>query len=234
MQEIRDLKTSDSSFPSRHLGRYVAHELANPLNGMLASVEIMERCFQANPRAMDEIADLLPILKREIQRLILLLEELRSSGALFDFVLRPTSLAEEIRQLLALQSAAYAQRNIRVNEEVPPDLPRILADGDKLRQALLNLCKNAVEAMPGGGTLTVRGYAAEEWVCLDIADTGDGMPEGIRLLEPAGNKPQSNGLGLAIVREIVRRHNGTISYTTRYGRGTTFHLKFPASPESHP
>jgi signal transduction histidine kinase len=103
-----------------------------------------------------------------------------------------------------------------------------MADRDKLRQILLNLCKNAVEAMPNGGTLTLRSYAREEWLCLDIADTGDGIPEAMPIFEPAvTNKPQSSGLGLAIVREIVKQHKGTVSYTTQWGKGTTFHLKFP-------
>ena len=85
-----------------------------------------------------------------------------------------------------------------------------------------------VEAMPSGGTLALRGYAGEEWLCLDIADTGDGVPEAMRSLNrPSTNKPQGSGLGLAIVREIVKQHKGTVSYTSQPGKGTTFHLKFP-------
>jgi two-component system sensor histidine kinase HydH len=218
----------EASLSSLKFSDYVTHELANPLNGMLVSVEIVEKYFAANPRAMDEIGDVLAILKKEIQRLFLLLEELRCSGALFEIRLQPTSLAAEVRELLALESAYYGQCRIRVNQEIPSDLPRIMADKDKLRQVLLNLCKNAVEAMPNGGTLTLRGYAIYGWVCLDIADTGDGIPQAMLVFEPVvTNKPQSNGLGLAIVREIVKQHKGTVSYSTRLGKGTTFHLKFP-------
>jgi two-component system nitrogen regulation sensor histidine kinase NtrY len=76
--------------------------------------------------------------------------------------------------------------------------------------------------------LTLRSYSIEGWVCLDIADTGDGIPEPLPGFEPdITNKPQSNSLGLAIVREIVKRQKGMVSYTTRWGKGTTFHLKFP-------
>ena len=68
-------------------------------------------------------------------------------------------------------------------------------------------------------------------MCLDVADTGDGIPEAMLIFEPAvTNKPQSSGLGLAIVREIVKQHNGTVSYTTQRGKGTTFHLEFPIPP----
>jgi signal transduction histidine kinase len=215
-------------FSSPEFCDYLTHELANPLNGMLVSAEVIERYFQAHPRAMDEIGDLPEILRKEIKRLVLLLKDLRSSRVLADVNLQPTSLAEEIRELLALQSAYYEQHRIRVNQEIPLDLPRIMADRDKLRQVLLNLCKNAVEAMPNSGTLTLRSYASEEWLCLDIADTGEGIPEAMRAFEPAvTNKPQSSGLGLAIVREIVKQHKGTVSYTSQLGKGTTFHLKFP-------
>jgi signal transduction histidine kinase len=218
----------NTSFSSHKFCDYIAHELANPLNGMLMSVDLIVKYLEANPRAADEISNLPAILESEIKRLILLLQELRFSRVLGDVNLQPTSLAEEIRELLSLQSEYYGQRRIRINRYGPLDLPRIMADRNKLRQVLLNLCKNAVEAMPNGGTLTLRSYTSKQWVCLDISDTGEGILETMRVFEPAvTNKPQSNGLGLAIVREIVKQHKGTISYTTHPGKGTTFHLKFP-------
>lgn len=109
-----------------------------------------------------------------------------------------------------------------------------MGDRNKLRQVLLNLCKNAVEAMPNGGTLTIRCCANEEWLCLDIADTGNGIPAGMPVFEPAvTDKPQGGGLGLAIVREIVQQHRGSVSYTTVLGKRSTFHLKFPI-PAGYP
>ena len=86
--------------------------------------------------------------------------------------------------------------------------------------------------MPNGGILTLRGYATEEWVCLDISDTGNGIPEATEVFELAkSNKPQGTGLGLLIVREIIQQHNGAISYTSQFGKGTTFQLKFPTLTE---
>jgi signal transduction histidine kinase len=217
-----------TSFSSHELCDYVGHELSNPLNGMLLSMELIEKYVETYPRARNDIGELLRLLKKETIRLVSILEELRSSGALSEIDLRPMSLAAEIRELLALQSGYYQQRRIRINQCVPLDLPPIMADRNKLRQALLNLCKNALEAMPNGGTLTFRSYASEKWLCLDIADTGNGIPEEMDVFEPAvTNKPQSSGLGLAIVREIVKRHWGRVSYTSELGKGTTFHLKFP-------
>jgi signal transduction histidine kinase len=108
-----------------------------------------------------------------------------------------------------------------------------MADPGKLRQILLNLCKNAVEAMPKGGTLTLESYTSEKWVCLDVSDTGEGIPETMPIFEPAAtNKPQGTGFGLLIVREIIQQHKGRISYTTERGKGTTFHLSFPVGYSS--
>ena len=219
----------DSSNSSRKFCDLIAHELANPLNGMLGSVEVVERHLAAQVRGENGISDLLAILRKEITRLTLLLKELRSSRVLLDINLEPTSLSTEVRELLALESAYCEQRRIRIHQDVPSDLPFIMADRNKLRQILLNLYKNAVEAMADGGTLTLRGYTSEACVCLDIKDTGNGIPEAMRVFEPAvTNKPQGTGLGLLIVREIVEQHNGTVAYTTRRGKGTSFHLRFPA------
>lgn len=95
-------------------------------------------------------------------------------------------------------------------------------------RVVLNLCNNAVEAMPDGGTLTIRSYARAGWLCLDIEDTGNGIPAGMNIFYPGiSNKSQASGLGLPIVRELVEQQHGTISYTTKPGNGTTFYLKFP-------
>ena len=218
----------DASLSSYELCDYIAHEMANPLNGMLMSVELMEEKLRTTPCTTDEIAELPGILKGEIQRLILLLNELRCSNVLLPREIRPVSLPKEIGELLALESAYYAKCGIQVHLDLRVNLPLIMADRNRLRQVVLNLCKNAVGAMPNGGILTLRAYAKQNWLCLDIADTGKGIPEGMRVFERAvTDKPHSNGLGLAIVREIVKQHEGTIEYTTRLGKGTTFHLQFP-------
>ncbi len=227
--EIAPVNAS-SSFKFSH---YITHELANPLTAMLASIDGIERQLKFNLSAQDDIEDMLRILRSETVRLINLLWELGSSRVLMDTKPQPTSLAAEIRELLHLQSGYYAERRIRVNQQIPLDLPPITADRYKLRQVLLNLCNNAVEAMPEGGNLTFRSYAAGEWACLDISDTGDGIPEDMQIFEPGvTTKAQSSGIGLTVVREMIKQHGGTISYTSRLGNGTTFHLKFPIHHES--
>jgi signal transduction histidine kinase len=232
MQQMRkhnltECQPGDTSSPFTRC-HYLAHELASPLGGMLMSVDIIEKYFAVNPHAHEEIGDLPQILKAEIKRLIELLEQFRSAQIPNAGDLQPISLGAEVREILALQSAYYERHRVRIQQELALDLPCILADASHLRQVVLNLCNNAVEAMPDGGTLTIRSYARAGWLCLDIEDTGNGIPAGMKIFRPGvTDKSQSSGLGLAIVRDLVERHHGTISYTTKAAQGTTFYLKFP-------
>jgi signal transduction histidine kinase len=107
------------------------------------------------------------------------------------------------------------------------------ANAEKLKQVLLNLCKNAFEAMPDGGTLTLRGRRTDGRVSLEIEDTGAGIPKGIDIFELfTTTKSHGTGLGLAIVRQIIGAHGGTITYSSQPGKGTTFRLSLPLEPPS--
>jgi signal transduction histidine kinase len=164
---------------------------------------------------------------------MLLLAPLRSLRLFSPPELRAVRLAGEVSDLLAMEAAQYAQRGIRVEQNIASDLPPVMADHAKLRQVLLNLCKNAVEAMPNGGTLTFTGYKTEAEVCLEVGDTGAGIPEGAKLFQPfATTKAGGTGLGLAIALEIVRQHNGSLSYSSQPGKGTVFCLRLPLATDS--
>jgi len=116
-----------------------------------------------------------------------------------------------------------------VEQEFGSDAILLKADPQKLKQVLLNLCKNAVEAMPHGGTLRISGSARGEEVLVEVSDTGTGIPEGVAIFDAfATTKPHGTGLGLPIVKKIVSAHGGTVAYHNQPGSGTVFTLRFPA------
>jgi signal transduction histidine kinase len=108
-----------------------------------------------------------------------------------------------------------------------------MADKEKLSRVLMNLCKNAIEAMPKGGKLGLRCYMREKNMVLEVEDTGCGIPNDVNIFEPfVTSKPRGWGLGLSIVRQIVSAHNGEIEYKSEDGRGTIFKIYLPGAPTS--
>jgi two-component system sensor kinase FixL len=208
-----------------------AHEVGNPLNSMYMAAQLLERRLAKKRDLVDgTLTTPLLNLMSEIKRLTVLLEEFRVLARRQKLTLRSTSLAPLVADLLAVETPAYTARGIKVEQVFPPDLPLIVADSEKLKQVLLNLCKNATEAMPEGGTLTVRAHNSGGHVRLEVSDTGVGIPAGVDIFEPfITTKPQGTGLGLTIVRQIVSAHRGTLTYRSVSGEGTTFTVALPVS-----
>jgi len=213
-----------------------AHEVGNPLNSMYMAAQLLERRLAKRHDLVDDMLTTpLRNLMSEIMRLTVLLEEFRTLARRQKLHLRPTSLAPLIADLLAVETPAYTARGIKIEQLLPPDLPPIMADSEKLKQVLLNLCKNAAEAMPHGGTLTIRAHHSREQVRLEVSDTGVGIPTGVDIFEPfITTKSQGTGLGLTIVRQIVSAHRGTLTYHSVSGEGTTFTLTLPVSQQAEP
>jgi two-component system sporulation sensor kinase A len=109
-----------------------------------------------------------------------------------------------------------------------------MADADKLKQVFLNLCNNAVDAMPKGGELTLRATRDDQRAIVDVIDTGAGIPEGIDIWAPfMTTKSHGTGLGLMIVQNIIAAHQGTIECMSEAQKGTTFRLTLPLRNSSH-
>jgi signal transduction histidine kinase len=166
----------------------------------------------------------------EIDRLGSLLNEFRDIACPQNIDFQKTDLVQITKEVLSCQYAAYRKRGITVQVQFENPLPPVMAHADKIKQVVLNLCKNAVEAMPDGGCLTVKGYHCAQTVVLEISDTGAGIPEDLDVFELfRTTKRGGSGLGLPLVRQIVAAHNGTIKYTSAPSRGTTFTLSLPAA-----
>ena len=210
----------------------LAHEIGNPLNGMATTVQILERHLTRQKAPADEVViSAVQDLSQEIARLHALVQRLRTLARPQVLERRPTDLIAVTEEVLRREAPIYTERRICVAQSFETSFPLVMANADELKQVLLNLCKNAVEAMSQGGTLTVRGFPSDGHVFLEVSDTGEGIPEGVNIFEPfVTTKKKGTGLGLAIVQQIVAAHEGAISYTSTPGQGTTFSLMLPAVP----
>jgi signal transduction histidine kinase len=209
----------------------LAHEIGNPLNGLATTVQLLERALaRPQPLAEDMLRSIVSDLKQEINRLQSLLHGWRTLARPHQLNLQPTSLATLTAEVLKAQVPYYLERGIQLEQRFSPEFPLVMADQEKLAQVLHNLCKNAVEAMPQGGTLTIRGSSTAAHVSLEVHDTGVGIPEGLSIFEPfTTTKEAGTGLGLAIVQQIVAAHGGTIAYTNPPSQGTTFTVTLPTT-----
>ena len=210
----------------------IAHELNNPLNGMSLTVQLLEQRLAraSNPLADDQATATVKRLKDEISRLNQLAGEFRAISRKERYDFRPTDLAPIIEDIVGMQAPHFAGHGIEIKSSMPPDLPPVKVDEDKIKQALLNLVKNAAEAMPGGGRISIGAALTDDAVALEIADTGTGIPLDVDAFEPfATTKKGGTGLGLVIVRQIITAHRGKISYRSRPGEGTTFRIDLPLS-----
>ena len=201
-----------------------AHEVASPLQGMSASLQLMESGLQTNHDAVLTMRT----FRREVDRLIILLNEFRSASVPRSLNLKSSDLREIVEEALAIQLIVYRNAGVNVRFDFEDGLPALEIDPPKIKQVILNLCNNALDAMPKGGDLNIRFYSLATTVILEIADTGIGMPAG---LDPFAlfktTKADGTGLGLPIVEQIVLAHKGKIEYTSEPGRGTTFKIVLP-------
>jgi two-component system, LuxR family, sensor kinase FixL len=206
-----------------------AHEIGNPLNAMFVAVQLVERELSKVPDGISpSLAANVKGLKDEITRLSHLLHDFRSLSQRKQYNFHPLSLGELVGQLYSLESEKLRAQGITAEQSVPADLPLIVADRDKLTQALLNLCENACEAMPRGGKLSCAAEESGDQVIFEIRDTGIGIPEKLNVFEPfITTKSSGTGLGLMIVRQIISAHAGTISYNSNVDEGTVFRISLP-------
>ena len=204
------------------------HEIGNPLNGMSLTLTLLERHLSVVKEQDSRVKSSIDKLLKEISRLSQLIYEFKSFAGSERYVFKPTSLAAVAAEVVDLEGPNYASRGIQVEQAIPEDLPSIMADADKIKQVVLNLCKNAVEAMPEGGTLTVRGSHSEENVTLEIVDTGVGVPSTVDIFTPfTTTKTSGSGLGLMIVRQIISMHKGQLSHSRERDKETVFRLTLP-------
>ena len=207
------------------------HELGNPLNGMSLTVQLLEQRLRKQSPTFDEQAiSTLARLKTEISRLNTLLQDFRSLSRKETYNFEPVQLAELVAEAIEIELPHYAERGVNVERQFALDMPSVRVDIDKIKQVILNLAKNAVEAMPNGGKLLFSGSADTAAVILEVTDSGAGIPPEVDVFEPFfTTKSFGTGIGMTIVRQILAAHGGSISYQSEVGKGTTFTVRLPVA-----
>jgi PAS domain S-box-containing protein len=206
----------------------VAHEVKNPLNSMRLWLENLKESL---PQDTDDAAkQAVNVLDAEIDRLDAVVKRFLDFSRPMDVRLEPTQLAALLQEVLEVAAPQLERSKVQVAQLLPIDVPEVIGDRALLKQAILNLVLNAVEAMPNGGqlqlTLSRRGDTAE----ITVGDTGRGIPPEHRQKVFQlffTTRPGGSGIGLASTFRIVQLHNGSIDFTSEVGRGTTFRIELP-------
>jgi len=211
----------------------LAHEIRNPLNAALLQLHLLGRDVGKLPADDEQRAGLrtrAAIVGSEIGRLNRLLTEFLELARPRGIAREPVHMPSLLDEVLALERESAEERGVTFVRELPREGAVALGDAEKLKQVLVNLVVNALEAMKGGGTLTARVVACDDRVETSIIDTGQGIES-----EVLGSvfdaffttKEAGTGLGLSIVRKIVDQHRGDVRIHTERGRGTTVTVSVP-------
>jgi two-component system, NtrC family, nitrogen regulation sensor histidine kinase NtrY len=225
----------------RELARRLAHELKNPLFPLQLTVENLVRARQQSPQQFEEVfRESSRTLLAEISNLKAIISRFSEFSKMPHPELQTVAVNDLLRavaQLFQAQLQAPGREPITCRLDLDESLAPIAADPELLHRALSNLVLNAMDAMPNGGTLTLRSRRDDGTVTIEVADTGSGLTreECERIFTPYyTSKQHGTGLGLAIVQSVVSDHGGRISVRSEPGQGTTFVIELPSRRDALP
>jgi len=237
---IRDVtetrKRTEEQIESERLNAFtllaagVAHELGNPLNSLTIHLQLLERRLKKMGKQGENLREHLGIATGEIKRMDTIISQFLAAIRPTKPQLQRMQIAELVTESLRFLKPDLDEAKVRVLLELRADMPAMPLDASQMKQAIYNLIRNACQSMPGGGTLTVSGSYTDFEVRLSFEDTGKGItPEQMgRLFQPfSTTRPTGTGLGLLIVRRIIREHGGEIDIESRTGKGTRVSLWLP-------
>ena len=231
-RSIAAAKESERLATIGKMAAQVTHEVRNPLSSIGLNLELLEDELQS-----DEARSLHAAIQREVERLNDLTEQYLSVARRDDPKFEREDLAAVLREAAAFVTPDLLRHDIQLLVETAPELPEVWVDEAQIRQVIYNLVRNARQAMPRGGSVTLSARCAPLGVELRIADTGVGIPKEARskLFEPFfTTKSEGTGLGLAISRRMVESHHGTIRCEPSEPHGTVFIITLPLDPRTTP
>jgi signal transduction histidine kinase len=215
----------------RLLAAGVAHEIGNPLNSLHIHLQLMQRSVQKlHDGERAELEQSIDVARSEVNRLDSIVTQFLKAIRPSRPQLRPENVNAIVEESVRFFTPELQDREIVVEQELRSDLPLLQLDRDQMKQAFYNVIKNSVEAMHRHGTLRIRTDLADTHVIVRFSDTGGGMSvENLsRIFEPYfTTKTSGSGLGLLIVRRIVREHGGELSVESSQGKGLTVTIRLP-------
>jgi signal transduction histidine kinase len=243
LDAVSDLqkRLQESEMTRKRLLANLVHELGRPLGALQAAIHALRQGADQDPTLRDE---LLQGMDAQVERLKPLLDNLASlhgglSGAL-ELQRTPVNLNEWLPKTIVTWREAAEQKGLLWQQEIPPDLPTVSIDANRMAQALGNLLSNAIKYTPEGGTITVSAGQQDKKLLIAVQDTGIGISPKDRahIFDPlyrgspartdAPNRfPQGMGLGLAIARDVVTAHRGQIEVESTVGEGSKFRIVLP-------
>lgn len=237
-RELREIQQallqSEKLAAMGRLTSQIAHELNNPIYGIMNTLELLKTEIPPESKRRR----ILELSLSEIQRLSEMLRNMLSFSKPEEEKRRPVKIDELIEGILLVMEKQMKESNIQVEASFDSDIPEVMASTNQMRQVMLNILKNAKEAMPKGGTLTVRTAREGNKVLITTQDTGIGIPEEIRdkIFEAfftTKQKVKGVGLGLSVCYGIIKDHGGEIKVESEEGKGTTFTISLPIESQSH-
>ena len=209
----------------------VAHEIGNPLNSLHIHLQLMERSVQnLDDGAKAELQHSIDVARSEVNRLDSIVTQFLRAIRPSRPQLRPENINTIVEDAVRFFMPEIQDRDIVVEQELRSELPLLQLDRDQMKQAFYNVIKNSLEAMKRRGKLRIRTDRDDTHVLITFADTGGGMSAEnfSRVFEPYfTTKPSGTGLGLLIVRRIVREHGGELSIESGHDKGLTLTIRLP-------
>lgn len=224
---------SERSNAVKLLAAGVAHEIGNPLNALTIHLQLLTRELCDLPEETRKpLEELVDVARTEVERLDTIITQFLRAIRPSKPVLMPELPTEVLQETLRLLKTEFENRRIAVSVDIPDAVPTVHLDRSQIKQVFFNVIKNALEAMPDGGSLKIVFSVGDVYVNIAFIDTGNGIPKSEigRVFEPYHTtKAKGNGLGLMIVQRIIEDHGGEIELASKPGAGTCFKIRLPRS-----
>lgn len=226
VEREREVRTERLAVVGR-MASAVAHEIRNPLNSISLNIDLLADILESPERREGRGREVISTVQREIDRLNEITEDYLQFGRMPKAVIGPCNVTAVVKETCDFMAGEFQEGHITVHIDSFDNGARVMSDEGQLRQALVNILRNSVEAMPEGGSISIRLSGAGDCVELAISDTGQGIPDAqmARLFEPfATTKRNGTGLGLAFVQQVITESGGKVRIESQEANGTTVRI----------